>query len=105
MSESYERQRAERILILAQTCDELGSQVAALVQQRDQLLAALEDACASLELQAATARHRAATRDREANLGLAEELERNCKVYRAAIAQAKGEYGNTCGLADLSDRA
>jgi hypothetical protein len=24
---------------------------------------------------------------------------------RAAIARAKGEYGNTCGLADLSDRA
>jgi hypothetical protein len=74
MSESYERQRAERILILAQTCDELGSQVAALVQQRDQLLAALEDVWAW------------AHSDRDWTLDAA--------VWRqveAAIAQAKGE--------------
>lgn len=55
------------------------------------LLAALKDACASHEVQAATARSYArANQNAKANTGLAEELERNVGLYRAAIAKAEG---------------
>lgn len=52
------------------------------------LLAALQSACSVVEVQAAAAETYAATRDREANLGLAAELRRNAQAYREAIAKA-----------------
>ncbi len=64
---------------------------AALIAAAPDLLAALKDAAASIEVQAATARHRAKAGDNAtANNGLAGELERNAEYYRAAIAKAEG---------------
>jgi|DEB19_MinimDraft_3_1074340.scaffolds.fasta_scaffold30062_3 hypothetical protein len=56
-----------------------------------ELLALLKDACASLEVQAATARHYAeAGVNTTANKNLADEIARSCEAYRAAIAKATG---------------
>lgn len=46
------------------------------------LASALRDACASIEVQSATAKH-------YGNVGLAEELARNAKTYRAALTKAE----------------
>lgn len=51
------------------------------VNCHDELVAALKAATAQIEVHAATARH-------EANLGLAEEIDRHVKVYRATLAKA-----------------
>jgi hypothetical protein len=57
------------------------------------LLAALKGALASLQVQAATARHRAKLGNTVANMGLAEEIERNVATWQAAIAAYEAPRG------------
>lgn len=65
---------------------------ARLIAAAPDLLAALENAAASVAVHAATARHAAlAGINPVANNGLAAELERNVEHYRAAITKARGE--------------
>jgi hypothetical protein len=57
------------------------------------LLAALKGALASLQVQAATARHRAKLGNAVANMGLAEEIERNVATWQATIAAYEAPRG------------
>lgn len=64
----------------------LGAEIVRLSSINTALLAALRDAIASLQVQSATYRIQGGV----PNIELANELDRNCKSYSAAIAKAEG---------------